>query len=318
MKRRYKITIGLLALLTALAVAWFWIIGSTQNSLRLETPSNLSQTIIPVTATPYCALLAPGLNIKIDTGADISTLSDEDAERLKAMGFEIKESGMPISGRDGYGRYIFSLKRYTVSLPIGGYVQNTDSLGRRNFSYQGKPDNYIHNVDFAPTADTLSTLGLDVLRKFKLEFDFEEKCLKLHDSIPTSYQHVSDLLCNIKLFDKLWSGKRIYMILSVNQHPQIYQVDTGLQRTAIKMPASESRRSNHPLRIDSIHTMLKSYSAKVDDKAWVEFGNRCGTKSIYYYDNTEDDYQFNPLNVFDQDLLLDIEGQALYFRPSSN
>lgn len=61
--------------------------------------------------------------------------------------------------------------------------------------------------------------------------------------------------------------------------------------------------------------MRHSYSAKVDDKAWVEFGNRCGTKAVYYYDNQEDSYQMNPLNMFEQDLVIDIEGQAIYFRP---
>lgn len=316
MKFRKNITIfSIIAFLAILLIIWFWIIGSTQNDMRSEHPLDIAENSIPMTDMPFCAVMVPGLKFKIDTGADISSLSDEDAEKLKQMGYEVKTSYKPITGRDGYGRYIFSPKRYTVTLPMGGYKVSKDSLGNCRYTYSGHPANKILNVDFAPTANQVSSLGLDFLRKYKLEFDFNEKAIKFHDTIPADYQHVSDLLCNVSIKDKFWSAKRLYIILSINQRPQIYQMDTGLQRTAIKMPEEEIKRAKHILRDDSIFTMRHSYSAKVDDKAWVEFGNRCGTKAVYYYDNQEDSYQMNPLNMFEQDLVIDIEGQAIYFRP---
>ncbi len=317
MKKRITILTTVLILLVAFVGGWIWITRTSQSSLTLEKGLGKDGVTLPVVSMPYCAMLAPGLKFKIDTGADISTLSEIDADKLREMGYEIKESLRPMTGRDGYGRYIFSPKRYTVSLPIGGYDISTDSLGRRRISYTGSPTNKILNVDFAQTSESLSTLGLDFLKKFKLEFNYLDRSMTLHDSIPESYQHVANLISNVSLKDHIWSSDRVYMILTVNQYTQLYQLDTGLQRTAIKMPVSEIPRATHTLHDDSTYTMVAAYAAKVDDRAIVEFGNRCGSKAVYYYDNDEDTYQFNPLNVFVQDLVIDISGRGIYFRPTA-
>ncbi len=146
MKVRKNITIfSIIAFLAILLIIWFWIIGSTQNDMRSEHPLDIAENSIPMTDMPFCAVMVPGLKFKIDTGADISSLSDEDAEKLKQMGYEVKTSYKPITGRDGYGRYIFSPKRYTVTLPMGGYKVSKDSLGNCRYTYSGRqpPTKYL-------------------------------------------------------------------------------------------------------------------------------------------------------------------------------
>ncbi len=307
------------AVLLVLASAWAIIINSTQRNLTTAQPLQDDNETMPLRGLPFCMELTPDLRFKFDTGADISTINDRDLETLRKKGYKIKESHMPITGRDGYGKYIFSVKRYTVDLPIGGYRVLTDSLGNSELVYTGKPANTIMNVDFAHTEDTLSTIGLDVLQKFKLECLYNPGAVCLRNDVDTEqYQEVAKLQTNIYLLDRFWPSERCYVIISVNQHPNIFLMDTGLQKTAIKMPTSDIIRSKYALHNDSIRTMLHAFEAQVEDQAWVDFGNRSGSRRVFYYDNSEDKYQVNLLNVFDQDLVIDIPDKAIYFRTVVN
>lgn len=318
MKKKYIITLSLLAFIVALSAIWYGITRSTQGDATLDHPLDETVVEMPLGGLPIAVEVTPGISFKFDTGADISTLSDKDVERLRALGYEVEESWKPIAGRDGYGDFIFSPRRYTVSLPLGGYRRQADSTGVVSLVYSGSPANVMRNVDFAPCGDNMSTLGLDVLRRFKLERAYRSHSLLLHESVPAGYQSVAKLEKSLRLSDIFWSSHRCYIVVSVNQVPHIFFVDTGLQRAAVKMPYADSVKMRHPLKDDSISTMNATYKARLDESAWIDFGNRSGTKKVYFYENPEYDYQINPLNVFAQDLVLDIDGGEIFFRPQIN
>ncbi len=292
------------------------ITRSTQKNFHAEQPMDDVDIIMPIAGTPYFIETAPGLKFKFDTGADMSALSEKDAETLRKMGYEVTESFGPILGRDGYGDILFSSRRYTVALPVGGYETRQDSAGNRSVHYSGHPATVLRNVDFAKSDGEISTLGLDILRKFKIECRFNDKTVSLTEHIPAHFSKVVEMEHNIHLTDILWSPVRSYVIVSVNQRPNVYQVDTGLQRAPVKKPSSSIARAKHSLRRDSLSTMRQGYEAYVDDEGWIDFGSRSGTKKVYYYDNNEDSFQVNPLNIFQQDLIIDIEGKGIYFRHS--
>lgn len=319
MKKKYVLIISIIGVILLCIGLRFWIMGSSVSS---DSPVALKELngsdIMPMNGAPLSVEIAPGLRFKFDTGADISSISKKDLETLNKMGYEHRIVNRPIAGRDGYGDHIFDTKRVIVNLPIGGYqiVSTADSC--QTIVYTGKPSNELIDVEFELTDKDYSSLGLTILRKFKQEFLWVPKAVAFHQTVPDSYQHVATIQNDTKLLDYLWPSKRPYVILNVNQVPNIFLLDTGLQRTSVKMPTRDEFRSKNPLHADSFRTMLHVYPAKVDDAAWVEIGNRSGAKMICYYDNREDDYQFNPLNLYTQDMFLDLEGGNLYFRPTSS
>lgn len=316
-KTAITIAVAGLLLMTACAVTLAFMTRSTQGSLQVEQLSGGSARLMPLEGIPFAVRLSPELSMKFDTGADVSVLNPADAEKLRQMGIAVTEKFGPCAGRDGYGNYVFGMTRYTVDLPVGAYELQADSAGRPTLVYTGKPTAIVRNVDFIKDPDGVSTLGLDFLRHFKLECLHGCRALNLIDSVPAAYTRVIDIEHNIHLTDPLWSPVRCYMKVWVNQRPDRYMLDTGLQRTAVKKPSSHRRYAKHELRPDTVRTMLEESQAYVDTEAWVDFGVRSGTNRVFYYDNSEEDFQINPLNVFQQDMLFDIEGAGIYFRRSA-
>lgn len=317
MKKFYISALVVVVIVALLCGGCVMVTRSTQSDIALENREKAECDLMPLSGVPYMLEVAPGVQFKFDTGADCSVLNVKDAERLRELGYEVNESFGPMMGRDGFGDYNCSLKRYTVTLPIGGYGVEIDSTGHESLKYSGAPSAVLRNVDFLPTEDGISTLGIDVLSKFKVECVYRLGAVVFHDELPSGYNKFVDMQRNIHLTDFLWSPIRSYIIVSVNQHPNLYLIDTGLQRAAIKKPSSQTRVNKHTLRRDTIHTMHHAYEAFVDDEAWVDCGTRSGTKKVFYYENSEDDYQINPLNVFQQDMVIDFENSGIYFRPTA-
>ena len=317
MKKKYVITLSIFGIILLCIGLRFWIMGSSCTGPVAQKELNGSD-VMPLNGAPLCVEIAPGLRFKFDTGADISSINEKDLEKLQKMGYNHRIINRPIAGRDGYGAHFFGTKRVIVNLPIGGYTIVSSADSCQSLVYSGKPTNELIDVEFALTDKECSTFGLTLLQKFKQEFLFLPHAVTFHSSVPDFYQHVAGIETDTQLLDYIWPAKRPYLILNVNQVPNIFFLDTGLQRTSVKMPTRDEFRSKNPLRSDSFRSMVHVYPAKVDDAAWVELGNRSGAKMICYYDNTEDDYQFNPLNLYSQDMFLDLEGKSLLFRPTSS
>lgn len=286
---------------------------STQRSLEFDQDFAGSSISVPFKGKPYTVELMPGLNFKFDTGADISSISQRDVQKLRDLGYEVEEKFYPVIGRDGYGSFVFNHKRYTVSLPVGEYVFRKDSAGVEHLEYIGRIKNVIRKVDFAATDEAMSSLGLDFLKAFKFEWKPEAQAMGLRRDIPAGYHKIATMQKNVHLLDNLWSGDRCYVILSVNQHPHIFLLDTGLQDTSVKLPLRDTIHVHSDLRTDSVPTMRHTFIVKVDDKGWVDIGSRAGTRRVYYYDNIEDDYQFNLFNAFKRDMIIDLDGLGIYF-----
>lgn len=316
MKRKIILTV---TLPIAVAAILFGLICSlsSQTSLAIDNPGGPVCTI-PVSGTPLMVEILPGLKFKLDTGSDMSTITAEDLALLESLGYKADKSFYISPGRDGKGDMHIETTRYTLSLPIGEFRFFTDSLGEAAASPTGRIANVIHNIDFVPSHSETSVLGIDFLEHFKLEFHYTSKSISLYSELPEGYQKITEIETSLSPVYKMFLGNRYYMTIKAERKRDRYFIDTGIRNARIKLPARESIRSHRDLSDTIIISTRGNFPGKIDNDAWLIFGDRAGSYQVCYYDNDEEEYAINPLNLFDQDIILDFEGNALLLRPYTN
>ncbi|MCI9606678.1 MAG: hypothetical protein HFJ94_00720 [Muribaculaceae bacterium] len=314
MKQRFITLIAIIVILATSAYIGMVFLSSQDNLTAERTQGPLG--ILPLRGNPLEAEVIPGLRFKIDTGSDISTITRKDLDLLDSLGFTVNESFYPVFGRDGNGKILFETKRYSVQLPLLNYTFYEDSLGNRNAVGSWSTANILSNVDFAPSRTGQSVLGIDFLQKFAIEYLYNNRAIALYLTPPEGYDKCLDLTPSMSVFTSLWLGKRYFSDFTVNGETYSFFLDTGIRNALIKLPADANTSSS--LRADTVSSALGSFEALVDDRAYIEMGNRLVNGSAYYYDSREEHYAFNPLNLFLQDILIDFAGGSISLRPIYN
>lgn len=315
MKKKRK----LIVVWSIIAVAVFGIyglmlmLGSHESMYADRSEGRLG--VMPLSGTPLMVTVAPGLQFKIDTGSDASSITEEDLAKLEAMGYKAERKTYPVFGRNGAGLLNCSFTRYRVDLPLYDYSYDVDSMNNVTPVMLPETLNVLHNVDFVPSSTGFSVLGVDFLQKFKIEYRYDEKSVAFYFDEPEGYEPFATLSVSHSPFKDLWQGNRYYMKISVQNIENDYFLDTGLQRAVLRLPLSERVRSSVELRPDTIYTAIMHHPALIDTEAWVCIGDRCGSDSIWYCDTTEEPYTFNPFNYLRQDFLLDLDNCRLLLHP---
>lgn len=310
--KKKKTTITIIIILFCAILCYGFVMSRTsQNDLSSDTPDGIVGTM-SLSGPPFVAEIVPGLVFKIDTGSDLSTITEEGLAKLESMGYTPRKMIYPVLGRDGIGDIQVSATRYQVDLPFHYTSAPSDSTDIETII------NVIHNVDFAPSKNGISVLGIDFLQKFKLEYQYQNQALNLYFKLPSGYTPCVDLRYSKSLTTGLWLGKRYYVPISIESDEDEYFIDTGLQRVGIKLPLSETRRTLRPLISDTVVSARGRFPAMLDHSAMLSCGERGGTYLAYYYDNDEEDYAMNPFNLFTQDVLIDFVDLKLYLRPTYN
>ena len=208
-----KITITLIAILLCAVISYGFVLSRTsQNDISYDNPDGRVGEI------------APGLVFKIDTGSDLSTITAEGLAILEKMGYNPRKEIYPVLGRDGVGDIQLSATRYKIDLPFHHKVYENDSTTYNEII------NVIHNVDFAPSKNGSSVLGIDFLQKFKIEYQYHNKALNLYVKLPAGYVQCVDLSYSKALMTSIWLGKRYYIPISIESDENNYFIDTGLQK----------------------------------------------------------------------------------------
>lgn len=268
---------------------------------------------------PIFVEAVPGILFRLDTGSDMSTITNEDLEKLRSMGADITSSIYPTLGRDGEGKKRFSMHRYTVSLPLHQYIYETDSADHKTEHLIQSSKNLLHNVDFVPSEAGFSVLGIDFLERFKVEYQCDNNLVALYLDRPEEYVNLVELKMSSQPQDEIWIGHRYYADVTVDRRTNSYFLDTGLQDVQFRLPSDEKSRTRRKMKTGQVKTLHNTFEAKIDPDAWMEIGGkkttRAGTQTAYYYDTAEEDFAFNPLNLFNQDVLLDFEGKAIALKP---
>ncbi|MDE7470765.1 MAG: retroviral-like aspartic protease family protein [Paramuribaculum sp.] len=272
--------------------------------------------MMPIRQTnPIFVEAVPGILFRFDTGSDISSITESDLEKLKSMGAEVKTSVYPVMGRDGEGKTRVYMTRYTVSLPLHQYVFDTDTDDNRTEDLIQSSRNFLHNVDFAPSDAGFSVLGIDFIERFKMEYQCENNLIALYTERPEEYVDLVELEVSSSPLDEIWLGHRYYTDLTIDRKTDSYFLDTGLQDVQLRLPSEEKSRTRRKMNKGQVHTLHKTFEAMIDPGAWMEIGDRVGTQTACYYDTNEEDFAFNPLNLFNQDVLLDFGGRAIALKP---
>lgn len=310
MKSKTTITL-IVVLLCAILCYGFVLSRTSQNDISSDNPDGIVGTM-SLSGSPFVAEIAPGLMFKIDTGSDLSTITAEALATLEKMGYHPRKEIYPVLGRDGVGDIQLSVTRYKIDLPFHHKADENDSAA------SGEIINVIRNVDFVPSKNGFSVLGIDFLQKFKVEYQYHNQSLNLYFNLPSGYVPCVNLKYSKALATSIWLGKRYYMPISIESDEDEYFIDTGLQRVGIKLPYREARRTLRPLYADTVVSARGQFPAIVDHSAILSCGDRGGSYTAYYYDNDEEDFAMNPFNLFTQDVLIDFIDLKLYLKPTYN
>ncbi|MDE7026203.1 MAG: retroviral-like aspartic protease family protein [Paramuribaculum sp.] len=309
-----RIIIGSFITVAILGIYGFLLTLGSHDEIYADISEGRLGTM-PLSGTPLMATLAPGLEFKIDTGADASSITEADLAKLEALGYKAERMIYPVIGRNGLGQMNCTLTRYRVDVPLYDYTFDIDSLGNTIPVMEPTTLNVLHNVDFVPSSTGFSVLGVDFLQKFKIEYLFDEKAVSLYFDVPNGYEPFADLTVSHSPIKDLWQGNRYYIAISVQNIVNEYFLDTGLQRAVMRLPLSEHNRTTNDLTQDTLLTMVSKHTALIDMDAWVCIGDRCGTASVWYCDALEEPYTFNPFNYMKQDFLLDLDNRKILLHP---
>lgn len=320
MTRKKKKILILTAIITPvvllLAFLLFFGTRTSQTDITIDRTSGClgEMAILSSLSSNQFVNIRPELRFKLDTGADMSTITEHDLHVLDSLGFKIEKKFYPVLGRDGAGNLKFETVRYSVSLPLYKWKVTTDTLGNRKFECQYTSLNVLHNVDFAPSRTGFSVIGIDLLEKFKVEFRNTDKLIALHFDQPAGYENATEMVTTPTLINWLTLGHRYNLDLTVDNRTNRYFFDTGLQRVFVKRPKNEVPSIGKNLRKEKVRSFRGEFDAVADPKGWLEIGNREGDAIIHYYDNDEEDYAFNPINMFDAlNVLVDFPNRQLMF-----
>lgn len=300
----------------------FMATRTSQTKLSADIPTG-ALGVMPVSGKPQFLTLTPELRFKLDTGADVSTITEEDLQTLEKNGYKVEKLFYPAMGRDGRGDINFSTVRYRVDLPFFTYsVVKKDGHTIRDSV--GEPiidmlhpvrKNVIHNVDFMPSKTGFSVLGIDFLEKFKLESIGRNRMAAFYFDMPKGYEEVAKIYESREPMQWAYLGHRYYVDIDIDGQTDPYFIDSGIQKAFIKRPSDDIvREGKTNLDADTVASYRGKFPAMRDDNAWIKIGNREGKRIVYFYDNDEEVYAINPLNMFDYDLLLDFAGGKMMFK----
>ena len=301
--------VSLIVVMAALVV--FFGTRTSQDKLYADD-YNGEVAALPIDGTPMFVTVAPGLRFRVDTGSDVSCITEQDLEVLRSMGYVATESFYPLLGRNSLGDSRLYTKRYRVDVPFCRYECQTDTFGNRTYRMNSSVVNVFHNVDFVPASADHSTLGIDFLENFILEYRHKDHLLLLHRDMPDGYEPCVDMQVSRSPWNWMRVGHRYHIDMSLDQNPADFFVDTGMRHAYVKAP--RSRIPQHK-DLDSyqMSTYRGNHEARIDPAGWLAIGDREGPAIVYYYDNGEEDYSFNPLNIKDMDVVVDFIGNRLMF-----
>ncbi|MDE6048808.1 MAG: hypothetical protein K2G09_03850, partial [Paramuribaculum sp.] len=263
MKRKTIVWLAVIILLIAALYSGVCMLSS-QDDMHPDT-DKAKLCYIPILSAPGEIELIPGLRFKVDTGSDLSTITESDLALLDSLGFSVKKKWYPVIGRDGGGKYNFNLKRYTVDLPLVQYDIKTDDRGKKYGVGRLKDATVLRNVDFVPSTSGMSVLGIDFLEKFKLEYDFTNRAIALYQADPdTTYLTCAELYTSKSLLLMPMLGKRYSLDLKAAGYEGRFFIDSGIKDARIKMPASQVEIVHKAdLVDDTVISALGAFPAKV-------------------------------------------------------
>lgn len=317
MKRKAVVIILSAIVVVALALYAVLFALGTQRRVVVERADTIVASLPIVSSQPLRVKVIGDVEFRIDSGSDISCITDADLEHLREMGIAISERTLPAFGRSADGHIHAWTKRTVIDLPLQFFTSHPDvdtvSVIQNRLAER---DNKVLGMEFVVIPDSIgdSAFGVDFLGKFVVEYMENDRLIRLHTRRPEGYRDFTTLHTSYFPTHSPWPGERYYVELSVDHLSNLYFMDTGLQRAPVKLPADHAGRYRERMAHDSIVSLLGVFDA-VTAETWVECGDRAGTKTAFYSDNDEEPFSFNPITLYSQDLIIDFPNRAIALRP---
>lgn len=315
MKR--KLIISATALIAILIIALLLLTAPTQRHVDIDGSK--------VGAFPICGRegqieLSPGFTLRVSTGTSISHITPSTLEWLRSRGCVTDSTRRPMLGRDANDDIDLSTRVYRINLPASTYRFSYDSLAEHTVSAHNPkaPLNYIRDVDvvIAPPSEG-NVLGIDFLKRFVVEMNYADQSLTFHNEVPDGYELVGNISVTNPLINILL-GRTLYGLeMKVDHEPYTFRLNSEIPGVALKLPIKRLNTTEnvHHRHEDIVDLLGRQHQAVIDPSAWVEFGNRAGSRTVHYFSGEDEDFEINPLVFFDQDLVIDFANRNIYLRP---
>lgn len=297
-------SVGLIAVLT-----WGYARANSQHAYLKV--GNLDS---PVALYPFHQSIIDfggGIEFCYNTGSFISTILPANLERLKIMGMDVDSVSFPSFGIDHLNKAFFCSKMYTVDLPVYDNQQGAKPENRR---VVGRMKDVLFLP--APSSDTLSTLGIDVIERFVCLYSPATKAIGFSTEVPDDFELLTDISSEWTAATLLGCGKRYYVDMSIENSPHSFFINTSFPKVNVVLPAKDSVLANSELRTSLLVTIQGSFRAKFLNKAWMNIGDRAGNHPVFFADTGFlESYVVNPMNFFLQDVVIDYPRNRILLRP---
>lgn len=297
-KRKFLLSLLLLLLAGAGVYSYsVWQLARLNTSFHfMETDSNLIGSFRSNTGNTIVQPSGNVVTFALDSRH--SFISYDSALRLKELGFPVKFSGTLIYTTDPNGHYHLYTKK--VKLDV-------------TFLNPELPDStfIIHDVELLVRPKGMpNVLGMDVMSNMAIERLYPEGTINFYKQAPKGYYKVSDIkIEESPLGNYIGSTGRATIPLTVNDDPprDYYLATSGrMSNYEVVQPASNSALATTTVAPDPETGVM------IQKRGRVYFGNRLRYSKIAFSDTVHTStYTVNPLNLFDQDFVLDLPGRQL-------
>lgn len=255
-------------------------------------PLNETCTLVSISGEP----------LNFDMGSRHSFISWSAVRKMQSMNYPVKISKMLIytKDNDGYYHWYNTLATLDVVLPN---PELPDSVY------------HIRNVELIVSDDiNANVLGMDLMKYMAIEHKYDTNELIIYRKAPEDGYH---MVSDITVYDSRMSSffgefDRASVTLTVNNDdPREYFLDTGgLMRKYELVQPEDCMTSANGVTMRDEETGLM-----VQKNCRVSFGDRVRFSTVIYSDSLHTDkYSVNPLNLFDQDCVIDFIGKRLLIR----
>ncbi len=300
MDTKRKILLSLLLLLLVGAGLYsysVWQLARLNTSFRfMETDSDL---IGSFQSNPGNAIVQPsGNTVTFALGSRHSFISYDDALHLKELGYPVEFSNTLLYTTDPEGHYRFFTKKAKLDI---------------TFLNPELPDStfVIYDVELLVRPNgTPNVLGMDIMSNMAIERLYPEGTVNFYRKAPKGYHKVSDIkIEESPLGNYVGSTGRATIPLTVNDDPprDYYLATAGkMAHYEVVQPEANSVLATTKVTPDPETGVL------IQKRGRVNFGNRLRYSKVAYSDTIHTaSYTVNPLNLFDQDFVLDLPGRRL-------
>lgn len=264
----------------------------TDSNIIARFPLNDNCTLVSVSGEP----------INFDMGSRHSFISWSAVKNLQSKNYPVKLSKMLIytKDQDGYYHWYNTMATLDVELP------NPEM-----------PDSVFHirNVELIVSDDiNANVLGMDLMKYMAIEHKYNTNELVIYRQAPEDgYRMVSDItLYDTRMGSFFGRFDRASVTLTVNDDdPREYFLDTGglMRKYELVQPEECLTTANGVTVRDAESGLMMQKNCRVS------FGDRVRFSTVIYSDSLHtDEYSVNPLNLFDQDCVIDFVGKRLLIR----